>query len=159
MTASFPSHQMILAFSNIYSATCHRNLYNLRHPHQIHYHWYQNWSKLKIWICHSCGYLTIVTFIVKEVWTSSGWWNYRNMLTIHGTETNWEVAFHFKAFGNPFPVSFACWELQNICILVYLCISTDKLWFRLLWLIIPVLLCLGTWSERRFRSCRGRRST
>ena len=110
---------MILTFSNIHSATCHRNMYNLRHPFRIHDHWYQNWSKLIIWICYSYEYLAVVTFIVKEVWTSSGWWNYRNMLVIHGTETIWKVAFHVKAFGNIFPVSFACWKLQNICILVY----------------------------------------
>ena len=76
-------------------------------------------NELIIWICYSYEYLTIVTFIVKEVWTSSGWWNYRNMLSIHSTETIWEVAFHFKAFGNSFPASFACWKLQNIRIFVY----------------------------------------
>ena len=94
-------------------------MYNLRHPHRIHDHWYQNWSKLIIWICSSYEYLTIVTFKVKDVWTSSGLWNYRNMLVIHGTETIWKVVFHFKAFGNSFPVSFTCWKLQNICMLVY----------------------------------------
>jgi len=44
------------------------------------------------------------------------------MLAIHSTETIWKVAFHFKAFGNSFPVLFACWKLLNICILVYISI-------------------------------------